>query len=139
MLEKYFESEIAEKTVEVFPVWMGTILSGIAALFVFFILVIIVTRVQVKRKTKEIRANNEVLQEGEEKYRALYNNVPLSYQSLDENGFFLDVNPQWLETLGYDRQEVIGRWFGDFLHTDFVDVFKKNFPEFKRRGNIHYV
>lgn len=75
-------------------------------------------------------------EENEEKYRALYNNAPLPYQSLDENGCFIDINPMWTKTLGYERDEVIGKWFGDFLHPDDIEHFRVNFPAFKMRGFI---
>lgn len=65
------------------------------------------------------------------RFRSLFENAPLPYQSLDENGYFLEVNRRWLETLGYDRYEVIGRWFGDFLAEGFVEHFDRNFPMFK--------
>jgi len=66
-------------------------------------------------------------------------NAPLSYQSVDENGCFLDVNLKWLKTLGYDREEVIGKWFGDFLHPDSLVAFETNFPDFKIRGSVNDV
>ena len=66
-------------------------------------------------------------------------NAPLSYQSLDENGYFLAVNQAWLDTLGYSREEVIGKWFGDFLAPGYPDHFKINFPRFKAAGEIHGV
>jgi PAS domain S-box-containing protein len=78
----------------------------------------------------------EALKISEEKFRALYENAPLSYQSLDEHGCFIDVNPTWEKTLGYTREEVIGKWYGDFLHPDFVEHFRINFPAFKKRGNV---
>jgi PAS domain S-box-containing protein len=81
-------------------------------------------------------AAKEKAEESEEKYRALYYNAPLSYQSLDENGCFIDINPMWLKTLGYERSEVIGKWYGDFLHPDYVEHFRKNFPAFKKRGYV---
>ncbi|MCP4702229.1 MAG: PAS domain S-box protein [Gammaproteobacteria bacterium] len=87
----------------------------------------------------EHKQAEEACLESEEKYRALYENAPLSYQSLDEEGCFKDVNPTWLKTLGYDREEVIGQWFGDFLHPDWKAHFEKNFPEFKRCGCVHDV
>jgi len=83
--------------------------------------------------------SNQALRESEEKFRALYDNAPLSYQSLDENGFFLDVNPTWLKMLGYARDEVIGKRYADFLHPDWKPDFEKNFPEFKRCGSVHDV
>ena len=76
------------------------------------------------------------LKEREKKFESLYNNAPLSYQSLDEDGRFIDVNDVWLRTLGYSRVEVIGKEFGDFLHPDWQSHFKTNFPAFKRRGYV---
>lgn len=85
---------------------------------------------------QELKIAKEKAEESDEKYRALFYNAPLSYQSLDEEGCFIDVNPMWLKTLGFERSEVIGKWFGDFLHPDFVDHFRANFPAFKKRGYV---
>ncbi len=77
--------------------------------------------------------------ESEERFRLLYENAPLGYQSLDENGHVIEVNAAWLETLGYTREEIIGRWFGDFLTPSYVEHFRTNFPKFKAAGEIHWV
>lgn len=79
----------------------------------------------------------ERLRESEEHFKNLFENAPLGYQSLDENGCLIDVNQTWLETLGYGRDEVIGRWFGDFLVPQMVDLFRERFPIFKARGAVH--
>ncbi|MCG6868096.1 MAG: PAS domain S-box protein, partial [Gammaproteobacteria bacterium] len=76
------------------------------------------------------------LQENERKYRALFDNAPLSYQSLDRNGTIIDVNPAWLTTLGYDRDEVIGRYFGDFMPPEWRDRFRQRFSEFRKNGRV---
>ena len=88
--------------------------------------------------TERIRAEEE-LKESEEKFKALYENAPLSYQSLDTDGCFRDVNPTWLTTLGYKREEVIGKCFAEFLHPDWKPHFETNFPAFKKRGYVHDV
>jgi len=75
-------------------------------------------------------------QESEERFRSFFMQAPLSYHSLDENGYFIEVNQTWLDTLGFLREEVIGRWFGDFLAPDYRDHFTKNFPCFKETGEI---
>ena len=80
----------------------------------------------------ERKQAEDLLRESEARFRLLFENAPLSYQSLDERGYFLDVNKKWLETLGYEREEVIGKWFGDFLGPGFTDHFDKNFPMFKQ-------
>lgn len=79
----------------------------------------------------------EIRRRSEERFAALFTQAPLGYQSLDENGCFIDVNQAWLATLGYGREEVIGAWFGDFLAPEYVDAFRERFPVFKDRGSIH--
>ncbi len=88
---------------------------------------------------KNSKLKEEEFQEGLEKYRALYENAPLPYQSLNSDGCYKDVNPAWLRTLGYEREEIIGEFFGDFLHPDSNAHFKKKFAEFKRRGSVNGV
>jgi diguanylate cyclase len=77
------------------------------------------------------------LKQSEERFRCLFDQAPLGYQSLDFDGNFLEVNQQWLDTLGYTRDEVIGRWFGDFLLPGYRDAFRERFPIFKQEGQIH--
>ena len=54
------------------------------------------------------------LKQSEERFQLLFNKAPLGYQSLDHEGRFIEVNQKWLDTLGYTREEVVGKWFGDF-------------------------
>ena len=79
----------------------------------------------------------EQLKQSEERFRALFDQAPLGYQSLDINGYFIDVNQQWLNTLGYTREEVVGKWFGDFLAPAYREPFRERFPIFKAQGQIH--
>ncbi|MFC1490660.1 PAS domain S-box protein [Candidatus Latescibacterota bacterium] len=73
----------------------------------------------------------------DERFRLLYDSTPTPYQSLDINGKFLEANNAWLEALGYKQDEVIGKWFGDFLAPEYVEQFKKNFPLYKKRGYVN--
>lgn len=73
----------------------------------------------------------QALKTSEEKYRALYENAPLSYQSLNIDGEILDVNPQWLNTLEYKKEDVLGKSFANFLHPTQKKIFEKAFPQFK--------
>ena len=72
-------------------------------------------------------------------FRKLYDQAPVGYQSLDENGCLLSVNQTWLDTLGYSREEAIGRNFREFLHPEWQDKFARNFPRFMACGEIHDV
>ena len=89
------------------------------------------------RDISEIRKTSRALRESEEKYRSIFDYAPLPTQSLDEDGNFISVNRAWIEALGYKSEEVVGTWFGEFLHIDSQPVFRRQFKEFKRLGQIH--
>ncbi len=76
---------------------------------------------------------------GQNNFEQLFEEAPLPYQSLDINGIFLKVNNAWLDKLGYTKEEVIGKWFGDFLAPEYTEHFKENFPKFKAAGKIDHV
>ncbi|MGE5680298.1 MAG: PAS domain S-box protein [Bacillota bacterium] len=76
------------------------------------------------------------VKENERHFRKLYENAPLGYQSLDKNGCILEVNQKWLDSLGYAKAEVAGKWFGNFMTPESAERVKHNFPQFKEKGNI---
>ena len=76
----------------------------------------------------------QMAEERTDQFRLLFEQSPIPYQSLDASGNFLEVNEAWLSTLEYSRDEVIGRWFGDFIAPDFSERFRTNFPRFKEAG-----
>ena len=86
---------------------------------------------EMRRRVRELETADAIAVDAE--------NVPLGYQALDENGHFLAVNQAWLDTLGYTREEVIGKWFGDFLAIGYQDHFKINFSRLKAAGELHGV
>lgn len=80
-----------------------------------------------KRAEEELRAS-------EIRFRLLYQNIPLGYQSLNGDGNILEVNSVWLDFLGYSRDEVIGRWLGDFIAPEHRDIFRDNFSKLLNEG-----
>ncbi len=84
----------------------------------------------------ERKIAEEALKQSEEKYRLYFEHAPIGYQSLNVNGCFLDVNNAWLRILGYNRNEIIGKWFGDFLHPEQKEIFRQLFPENIKRKDI---
>jgi PAS domain S-box-containing protein len=91
----------------------------------------------VLRDITEQKQTENTLRESEERFHQLFDKAPLGYQSLDSNGRFIEVNQAWLDTLGYKRDEVMGKWFGDFLAPEYVQAFREKFPIFKAKGKIH--
>lgn len=85
----------------------------------------------------ERKGLQEILREDEERYRLLYERSPLGYQSLNADGQIIQINQAWLNTFGYQREEVLGLWFGDILAPGMVDAFRERFPRFKAAGEVH--
>jgi len=101
--------------------------------------VVLVFRDQTRERdlSRLLSARLELLMESESRFRLLFENLPVAYQSLDAQGNFLDINKTWLAELGYTKEEVIGKWFGDFLAGDGPGLFQQGFETFKAANEIH--
>ncbi len=74
---------------------------------------------------------NTLLKVSKERFQLMYENAPLAYHSLDEQGHLVDVNPAWCDVMGYSKAEVLGRWFGEFLASGDKEKFKEVFSRFR--------
>jgi|GEM_PF-2072351 len=72
----------------------------------------------------------------EKQFKALFEDAPLPYQSMDEEGNFIAINQIWMKTMGYEKNEIIGHNFTEFIHPDYQDSFRHNFSKFKNAGHI---
>jgi PAS domain S-box-containing protein len=61
------------------------------------------------------QAAETALRESEERHRSLYLHTPAMLHSIDTNGRLVSVSDYWLELLGYQREEVVGRRLTDFF------------------------
>ncbi len=90
----------------------------------------------------ERKRTEEALRESEKKYRSFYNNTPVMLHSINSQGVLNSVSEYWLTTLGYERDEVIGKKSSEFL-TEASRRYANEtvLPEFMKRGfcnNIEY-
>ncbi len=91
------------------------------------------------RDITSLHQTEEALRESLEHFRLFYENAPVAYESLDQNGNILDVNPSWLELLGFDagdREQVIGRSISDFIIVEQHPLLEKRFTEFLSTGKV---
>lgn len=73
---------------------------------------------------------SQALRESEERFRALYRGTPLPLHSLDRAGRIDKVSNAWLDLLGYDRDEVLGRPLINFLTESSARHFvQRDWPE----------
>lgn len=115
-----------------------------SSLLILLLLLTLLYLLKILDKNKSLQLENterwgveKTLLEDNERFRSLFYNAPLGYQSLDAVGSIIDVNQKWLDTLGYTLDEVTGKWFGDFLSPTYQEDFRRRFPIFKDRGKIH--
>jgi PAS domain S-box-containing protein len=75
------------------------------------------------------------LKVSEERYRHLYHDTPVMLHSIDQEGKLIDVSDYWLELLGYERNDVIGRKSTDFLTRESRRYAEEVvLPEYFRQG-----
>ncbi len=87
-------------------------------------------------REEERRAMERALRESESRFRELYEKAPLAYQSLDVEGNILEVNDAWLNLLGFRREEVIGRFIGDFMTDASIKALQNELPKFQQQGKV---
>ena len=86
----------------------------------------------------ERRAALQALAESEARYRTLYNHTPAMQVSTDLDGNLVGVSDHWLASMGYRREEVLGRPFAGFLTPASARVLREvGVPEFRRQGTLH--
>lgn len=66
----------------------------------------------------------EALRASEERFRSLYRGTPLPLHSLDQEGRIEQVSNAWLDLLGYQREEVVGRPLINFLTEESARQFR---------------
>ncbi len=76
------------------------------------------------------------LRESEERFRLLYENIPVGYQSLDEAGRIIEVNEAWLDFFVCTRKTALNRPFREFVAEEEQSLFDEAFARFKADGDI---
>jgi len=79
------------------------------------------------QKAHDQYIKNVRYKEAQERYKDLFENSTDLIQSVDPTGKFIYVNPSWLDTLGYTREEARNLTFMNIVHPDFQNHFKNIF------------
>jgi PAS domain S-box-containing protein len=82
----------------------------------------------------ERRLGEQALKESEERFRNLSTQAPVMLMAIDPGGRIRDVSNHWLQTMGYERAEVVGRSGWDFLARDTQERLRDAIAENERSG-----
>jgi PAS domain S-box-containing protein len=90
------------------------------------------------------KASDEIVQrklferalgESEKRYRSIYHNTPAMLHSVDAKGRLISVSDNWLEVMGYERQEVVGQKLTRFFTENSRNLAETTvFPAFFKTG-----
>ncbi|MBF0476487.1 MAG: PAS domain S-box protein [Deltaproteobacteria bacterium] len=80
--------------------------------------------------TERKRTENDILA-SENWLRSIFENFPIPYHSLDEYGRFLDVNGSLCDLLGFKREDIIGKEFGEFCTSESKPLFDERYKKVK--------
>ncbi|MEJ2747036.1 MAG: PAS domain S-box protein [Anaerolineae bacterium] len=69
----------------------------------------------------------------------LFEYIPISYLSLDENGRVLAMNQLWLDLFDYPHDQVMGRSISEFLEPESTSHFQQHWPNLIKTGQVENV
>jgi PAS domain S-box-containing protein len=97
-----------------------------------------VLRNKIKKATVELSKSFNELKKSEKEYRVLYNSTPVMMHSIGKDQLILSVSDLWLEKLGYDREQVIGKKSLDFLSDESKKMaVEVNMPKLIQQGSVN--
>ena len=125
---KKIEKQVSEPFMRV----IGPVILSVLLLAGF--LVLILYQLGIQEITKRKKAEKE-LRLSEERYRHIYHKTPVMLHSIDVDGRIIRVSDHWVEMMGYQRKEVIGKPLTRFF-TEASRAYAINeiFPRFFSTG-----
>ncbi len=80
----------------------------------------------------------EILQQSEKRYRAIFNNATVAITLVDKEGRYIQFNTTWLEMLGYNALEMRQQKNTELCHPDDVPAIEILMQDFKMGNLDHY-
>lgn len=82
------------------------------------------------------KRSERALQESESRFRTLFEQSPVAYQSLDIQGRYIDVNDKLCQLLGYGRDELLEKSFAEVWVDDLKPCFPEKFSHAKQQQQV---
>ncbi len=103
-----------------------SILIGISVFFLYQ---------KASREIKKRKEAQKALKISDQRYRSLYNDTPAMLHSIDPSGRLISVSKHWLASMGYTREEVIGKKITRFYTEESRKYAEESaIPNFFKKG-----
>jgi len=87
------------------------------------------------REIKKRKKAQKALKISDRRYRSLYNDTPAMLHSIDPSGRLISVSNHWLASMGYTREEVIGKKITQFYTKESRKYAEESaIPSFFKKG-----
>jgi diguanylate cyclase (GGDEF)-like protein/PAS domain S-box-containing protein len=106
------ERSFHDLPIELGQLWLPIIFGGIIGLLF-------------GRSDIRTRVMNRNLENSEKSFLQFYQKTPAMLHSMDREGHLLYVSQAWLDTLGYEREDVIGKDFFELVVADNIDKLRR--------------
>lgn len=92
---------------------------------------------EIRHLRDELSSSRKALKKADQTLQRLFKQTPIMLHSIDATGRLTHVNDEWLATLGYDENEVIGKKATGFLtKASRDDTERRCLPSFFKTGRI---
>ncbi|TWI52586.1 PAS domain S-box-containing protein [Pseudomonas duriflava] len=114
-----------------------TLATAIAASTLLILFLALVAAMYDRRVALMAEREAGFLRLSEARFRSLYKGTPLPLHSLDYEGRIESVSEAWLELLGYERGEIIGRPLANFMTDSSAHQFiTQDWPNLFQSGEV---
>ncbi len=100
-------------------------------------------KAELDRKNRELEDLNDQLITEQTRLDSIYRNTPAMLHSIMADGEIIDVSDYWCRTMGYARDEVVGRSIYDFMDEESGGRMRQHYESQlfsgKRIDNVDYV
>ncbi|MCX6075562.1 MAG: PAS domain S-box protein [Campylobacterales bacterium] len=82
-----------------------------------------IQHIELEMQNSELHKAHEEAEEAKERYFELYNDSPVCYCTLDEEGSIIEANERTTRTIGLEREQLLGKKMSDFVFREDQDIF----------------
>lgn len=111
-LDKGMVVGVCRSTRAVFAEWrrdMAIRVGGLSVTAIIMIFFLVIYQKNVRRANEQARKSLDALEESEQKYRSIFENVQDVIYRADASGTLVDISPSIEQYSGYTREELIGK------------------------------